>query len=432
MLIALLCMVSGCSLLQEERSGPAGSTDFVWDRLASQLTAALTTKDEAAYLAGFTGAAVDQQRIFFRNVAKVPFDEVSFQPIGRPDANGQLKVAFVHRIRNVDTYAVAERYVWTTQTREESKNQWRMTVSHVAGDTAAPRSYYPAPWDVYDDIEVASSANAVVIASAANAALVKQHSGAAQKAAETNLALWSKNVPPGTPTAQGFVVVLEPDRKVFDAMYREGSQDGGSEAGVAIWFNRHVDDAYTPAPDAESEEEAIRKGPGQGVSRIVVDTSTSFFTAKGNSPGVPSIFEHEIAHALVAPLSGTRRVPEKWLVEGFAQYIEVVNNPQTAKALEAALQGYPFGGHLPDDTEFEDADARVVAASYALGRLAVQFVAEKYGARKAFAMVIDQYTDPRRDVVKASIEKATGMPYDEFEPAWEQWVRAKIPAMGAW
>ncbi|WP_280703184.1 hypothetical protein [Kitasatospora sp. GP82] len=404
------------------RPGPtnlstAGGTP--WQKLADGMTAALSARDEEAFLKPFKGNEVrEKQRKVFRNLVKIPWAAAHWETQFAAPLNGDMMVTFVHQVKGVDSKPVPEVYNWRVEPGGTAPVITAVSGSKDLMGKTSDTSYYPAPWDFYNDLAVENRGNLVVVADSGQAAEVKRDADVLAQAAKDDLAAWNKAAPPapaGRESAPGFFVVLEKRRDVYNKLYAgEGRTNDSLEAGVNM-----------PIPAYDSKD---TKQLESGGSRIVMDTTQSRFASADWKEGVSEIGRHEMGHALVEPF-GTEQVlvqglqdTQMWVVEGFAEYMAYRGKSDLARAdLKASLQGYRFDGTLPESLDFYSNQGQARAAHYALGASALQYMGQKYGEDKVFAFVAAHYADPKQ--YQRQITDATGLTLQQFQTDWAAYVR---------
>ncbi|GAA2254220.1 hypothetical protein GCM10010430_42470 [Kitasatospora cystarginea] len=394
-----------------------------WQKLADGMTTALAAKDEDAFLKPFKGDDVkEKERKVFRNLVKIPWEKASWETEFAAPLNGDMMVTFVHQVKGVDAKPVPEVYNWRVE-----PGQGAPVITAVGGEkdihgNTSNTSYYPAPWDFYDELDVQNRDNLVAVADKGQAGELDRDVDVLAQAAKDDLDAWRKSaptLPTGRQTAPGFFVVLEKNRDVYNKLYAgDGRKNDSLEAGVNMSI---------PAYDSKDSKER-----DSGGSRIVMDTSESRFTSSAWKEGVSEIGRHEMGHAIVAPLS-TEQVlvqglqdTQMWVIEGFAEYMAFRGKDDRARAdLRASLQGYNFDGKLPESLDFYSSQARARSAHYALGASALQYMGQKYGEAKVFAFVAAHYANPKQ--YQQQITDATGLPLQQFESDWAAHVRDAVP-----
>ncbi|MFD7297910.1 hypothetical protein ACFV9W_31890 [Streptomyces sp. NPDC059897] len=399
---------------------------------------ALTGGDKDAYLAPFKGSSAQlkaKQSSLFSNLRKVPFSVSEYQFLkidGRAvdhygaGASASVDVAFVHQVKGADAGPVAEWYRWTVEKKTKDADPQVTAVGPATPELAGfgEMTNYPAPWDAYDEMAVTVKPHTVILSDAAQAADARRYAPYIEKAAQDNLATWKAKGPKSGRTMPGFVVTLEKNRKVYKQMYRQGTRDEGdesiAEAGVSIQM---------PAVSAGGNQAKVDME--NGGARIVMDTAESRFTRPDYAAGVLEISHHELAHTLVEPLTGPDGQAQLWVVEGFAEYMAMRDDPKAAARELRGLKAYyggrfvdPFDGKLPTSDNFHSTIDEENSAHYSLGWLGIRFIAEKYGEDKALAFVAEQYKTPKG--MDAQLRKATGMGMNEFQDAWADYVRKQI------
>ncbi|MGD3108008.1 hypothetical protein [Streptomyces sp. YGL11-2] len=381
---------------------------------------ALKAKDEKAYLASFEGEQLKaQQQKLFRNLIKVPFQVARFEEYPQGHGSGQVPVAFVHQIKGVDAAPVAEQYTFTFKMGPGN----RQVVTGVKGAeepyVGTHGAYYPAPWDVYDDMAVVQKGRVVLISDKQHAADTERFAPYISQAADDDVAAWNRSGADTSQVSKGALVVLEPNRQMYSQFYRAGAKNDSLDAGVTV--------------SVEKFSNAGRSEVEYGGSRIVMDSSLSRFTSPAWKDGVKEIGRHEIAHAMVAVYnhaSGPVHI-DTWVAEGFAAYMESRDDPAAAKTQAArTLKGYKFNPSVypaKDDGEFYAKTLPERAANYTLAQLAIEYMAKKYGEKNAFQFVTAAYTAPLK--TEGSFQQYLGVDYRTFMEGWQQYVRTVVPGM---
>ncbi|MFE7314813.1 hypothetical protein ACFU7T_17280 [Streptomyces sp. NPDC057555] len=396
----------------------ATSTKAVCD----SMNKAIKAKDEKAFLASFEGEQLKaQQQKLFRNLIKVPFQVARFEayPHGSHDS-GEVPVAFVHQVKGADAAPVAEQYTFTFKYEPGHRQVISDAKGSVEPYPGTHGTFYPAPWDVYNDMTVVQKGRVVLISDKQHAADTERFAPYISQAADDDVAAWKRSGADSSKVSKGALIVLEPNRKVYTQFYRVGAKDDSLEAGVNMPI-----DKFTFGVGEESKE--------AGGSRIVMDSSLSRFTSPSWKEGVKEISRHEIAHAMVAVYDQARVLVEvdSWVSEGFAGYMESRDNPAAAK-VEAArtLKGYEFNPSVypVDDAEtFYAKTARERSANYTLARLAIEYMAKKYGEKNAFEFVIAEYVAPTKS--EESFRKYLGVDRQTFMEGWQKYVSNQVPGM---
>ncbi|MFE5817366.1 hypothetical protein [Streptomyces sp. NPDC056479] len=389
-------------------------------------TNALKSGDEDGFLEPFVGAAKNEQRKIFKNLRKLPFTESKYMVLKQTgdgsdeygsDVRLTLDVAFVHQIKGVDVRPVSEWYRWTVEKESESAEPRISQVGGSPGANALANAvYYPAPWDVYDDMYVKRQAHTITISAKKNAADADRFAPIVEDSAKKDLELWGTNTSSVSNTPDGFLVVLEPDRKTYTKLYNNDGSDLGWDAGESV-----------PMPAFNAGYSGDENELQYGGARIKMDTSTSRFTSSAWRAGVGDISRHEIAHALIQPQDpGAYSDDEEnsiraWAVEGFAEYVSHrFDRAQGEERIRGSLAGQEFDGQLPGQ-DFE-LKYDTVGANYALSYLATRFIAEQGGESAFFQFIVDHYRQPKN--LDQQLQNAVGMNEDEFETAWAQYVRS--------
>ncbi|RKE19289.1 hypothetical protein [Streptomyces sp. TLI_171] len=422
-------VVGGVVLVNANRKrmpvSPMAAESGKWQKVADVLTQALAAKDEEAFVKPFAGPAKEKQRLVFRNLLKIPWETARWEAPVAP-MNGQLWVDFVHQVKGVDNLPITERYGWQVLP-VDSGTEVVTDVGGIKGSEGKDLGfgYYPAPWDLYDDLTVQVRDHLVAMAGKDQAAELNRDVDVLARTAKDDLAAWQKYAPAPVGDrkgASGFFVVLEKNRDVYNKLYKgDGKANDSLEAGVNM-------------PMRASDQS--KAGPDEmliGGSRIVMDTTGSRFTSSQWQDGVTDIGRHEMAHAIVAPLltaqpefDGTGN-PRDWVAEGFGEYMALRGRDSLARdEMAAYLQDVRFNGELPGDgAEFYSSDGKQRSANYTLAGDALRFMGSKYGDAKVFSFVAAQYGRPKE--YEQQITAATGQSPAQFQSAWAAHVRAVAP-----
>jgi hypothetical protein len=382
---------------------------------------ALKSGDEGAYLEPFTGEAEKTQKKLFRNLSKIPLEQAEFAVLNQTGsgdndygdgATVSVDVAFVHQIQDVDVRPVFEWYRWVV--KRESKDA-EPEITKVGPSPGAYGSetyvYYPAPWDLHDDMHVVRQAHSLTISDKKYAADTDRFAPYVEKAAKDDIALWETSGPEGTEAPTGFVAVLEPDRDLYNKLYGVSSVEW--ETGQSV-----------PMPTFDAGFGGDEKDLEYGGARIKMDSSTSRFTAATRwQQGVEDISHHEFAHALVQPLeaefSADGEGVRQWVVEGFAEWMALRFDTELASwRIQSNVSGQEFDGKLPD----WGTDGTNASMGYTVSYLAFRFIADEGGDAAALRFVTDHYRAP--DQLDQQLQAAVGMETSKFEAAWAAYVRS--------
>ncbi|CAL9425700.1 hypothetical protein SUDANB145_01942 [Streptomyces sp. enrichment culture] len=396
-----------------------GQTDI--EELLRGRSEALRSGDEDAFLDPFTGAAEKTQQKLFRNLGKIPFAQAEFAVLNQTGsgdddygdgATVSVDVAFVHQIEDVDVRPVSEWYRWVVKRESKDAEPEIIKVGPSPGAYGSETYvYYPAPWDLYDDMHVVRQAHSLTISDKKYATDTDRFAPYVEKAAEDDIGLWEASGPEGTEAPAGFLAVLEPDRDLYNKLY--GTRSVEWEAGQSV-----------PMPTFDAGFGGDEKDLEYGGARIKMDSSTSRFTAATRwQQGVEDISHHEFAHALVQPLeaefsAGDESV-RQWVVEGFAEWMALRFDTELASwRIQSNVSGQGFDGKLPD----WGSDGTSASMGYTVSYLAFRFIAESSGDAAALRFVTDHYGAP--DQLDRQLRAAVGMGTSEFEAAWAAYVRS--------
>ncbi|MEU9889095.1 hypothetical protein [Sphaerisporangium sp. NPDC051011] len=408
---------------EEEPVDPPDSFQLAEDALrqaAEAHTKAFQAGDLDGYLKIFdhgNAGLLRKQTNTFNNLRKLPLGKAAFEV---QDGKGLTKDSFgnwitfsfevtlEHQFEGIDLRPVDEWYRWTVVKADENAPP---TVTKVAGITGTYAGSYPAPWDSWADMSAVTTEHTVVLTHSDQADLGARVAPLAEEAAVADLDFWARNGDPGTPVPARFMIVLAKRRDEQGHLFRHETPKF-YEAGVSISM-----------PSSSAADGYF------GGSRIVVDsTPWHFGDADEGVDAVREIFRHEIAHSLLAPLASEAFAEsgEKWVIEGFAEYIEhhgqsLGDNGRTPET-RAYVRGEgdrPFEGRIPDNDSWELNG--LVGENYQLSGLAIQMIAERYGERKAVEFVLAHYRGAGSD---QALTEVLGIGRQDFERQWAEYVRA--------
>ncbi|MFF5212755.1 hypothetical protein [Streptosporangium sp. NPDC000396] len=398
------------------------------EALLADHTKALNSGDVKAYTKIFdqkNTALVQQQSRTFANLHKLPLTAVSYQARqqqGRAhDSFGRgvkftFDVAFVHQFKGLDLAPVSEWYRWTV-TKASVKAP--IVITKVEGAPApvgeSKTLYYPGPWDIWPDISVVSTDHSIVLAHPKLAARAKQVAPIAEQAAVNDLTFWKKNGGKTDAIPNGFVVALVEGQTQLGNMFRKSK---ANEAGVSIGLF-----AVPSVNDLNSQKLEI------GGTRVVMDTTSPFFRT---AEGTVEIFRHEFAHSTVASfdalkgdlLSGL----DKWVVEGFAEYVANRGHPISTNVRfregQAFVQGRlpaKFQRKLPENIYWDLQG--MTSVNYLLGHLANRYIAERYGEPKLVEFITATYQGGKSE---EALRKVLGTDAESFQRQWAAYVQQQL------
>jgi hypothetical protein len=420
--VVLVLLLAGSVYAVMTLLGRSSTDDAGPDEIATLLaehTGALAKRDLQAFLAPFDPADKDliaRQTTLFHSLNKLPLAEARYEEFGATvstEGTFDVKVSFVHRFDGADPSPVDELYEWT-MTRASPDAALKVTA--VKGGLPTDENsdmvtYYPAPWDRGRPIHVEKTPHTVVIADESLKVEARRYARLAERAAKDNLAAWrAGGVDAKVP--QGFVISLVKGKKDLGSLYRT-TKDTPVESGVAI--------SVRPAGALNGDEIAT--------SRVVIDVGDKYHFAKGDGREL-EIFRHELAHAIVAVLmkragASAFDFPEKWVVEGFAEYLAHGRKPfttsdRTAEARQI-LRSYDYQQDLPNNVSWK-MEGRL-SYNYWLGHSAMSYLADRYGQEKVYQFVAKHYqgapvTKVTRDVL--------GVSYADFEAGWEAHLKSTM------
>ncbi|MFG3688887.1 hypothetical protein [Micromonospora sp. NPDC047740] len=396
--------------------------------LLAEHTRALTKRDEKAFVAPFDPADKDlvaAQTSLYRNLSKLPLADVRFAYLHkgefRPVGGGHevdVTVAFVHRFDGFDLGPVEEWYQWTIA---QAGQDAPLKVIRAGGVPEQRRrdtvTHYPAPWDKWRDIHVERTPHTLLIVDASLRAEAQRYAPIAEQAAADDLAAWRAGGVTGE-TPPGFVISLVKGRSELGSLYRT-TKETPAESGVAI-----------PVPP-EGVLDGDENDPVVGATRVVVDVRDEYHFTRGTRERQLNLFRHEIGHALVGRLTG--RAPgsslvgerERWVVEGFAEYLGHGRKPwltsERTASSRAVIRQTGYSSSLPGGPAW-DLKGRV-EYHYWLGHSAIGYLVERYGEQKMFQLVAEHYRGRPIDTVTRDV---LGVSYEEFEKGWAAYLKAEV------
>ncbi|MEV4619616.1 hypothetical protein AB0J74_13010 [Asanoa sp. NPDC049573] len=424
--VVLVLLLAGSVVAMVTLLGRSSTDDAGSDEIATLLaehTGALAKRDLQAFLAPFDPADEDliaRQTTLFQSLNKLPLAEARYEEFGATvstEGTFDVRVSFVHRFDGADPAPVEELYEWRV-TRAGPDAPLKVIAVKGGLPTDENRdmtTYYPAPWDRGRPIHVEKTPHTVVVADESLKAEARRYARLAERAATENLAAWrAGGVDAKVP--QGFVISLVKGKKDLGSLYRT-TKDTPIESGVAI-----------PIPPAGAIDGTAQQEVA--TSRVVIDVADKYHFGNGDDRKL-EIFRHELAHAIVAvlikrgPGATAFDGPEKWVVEGFAEYFAHGRKPfttsdRTAEARQI-LRSYDYQQDLPGNVSWK-MEGRL-SYNYWLGHSAMSYIADRYGEKKVYQFVAEHYRG-------APIDRATrdvlGVPYEDFEAGWAAHLRSAM------
>ncbi|MDI2126403.1 hypothetical protein [Yinghuangia seranimata] len=381
--------------------------------LATAQSAALSGGNVDAFLAPYdqTGAAsadlLAERRRTFANLRLIPFDRAEFRwdRVASGALSGRdtgpvaadVEVSFVHQISGVDAAPVAEVYVWTL---ERAAIGAPLRITKVRGSSGRGGGY-PAAWDLAELVK-ADRPHVIMLAAAADQGKLGTWADRAEGAAKRDLELWKG--PDGIRSR--FIVFASPDDDTFAKAYGPGMPKG-----VVAFCAPLVGDG------------------SRGSGTVVGSRLTWNSRAKGttSAEGQSGVMRHEMGHALMDAFENTRGAEAPlWVVEGFAEYLEWVDRfgEYYVPAARDYVRSGEFTGKLPGDKDLYGEDPESSGINYHLAMTAIRYIADKYGAGKAFEFVVAVYREPT--AVESALQAATGLDMATFQSKWAQWVKSHV------
>ncbi|MEV4536704.1 hypothetical protein AB0J82_23255 [Asanoa sp. NPDC049518] len=423
--VVLVLLLAGSVIALVTLLGRPSADDAPPDEIAALLaehTGALAKRDLQAFLAPFDPADEDlvaRQTTLFHSLNKLPLAEARYEEFGATvstEGTFDVQVSFVHRFDRADPTPVEELYEWTMTKASPGA---ALKVTAVKGALAIEKrdktTYYPAPWDRGRPIHVEKTPHTVVIVDESLKAEARRYARLAERAATENLAAWrSGGVDAKVP--QGFVISLVKGKKDLGSLYRT-TKETPIESGVAI-----------PVPpvgaiDGTAEQEVA-------TSRVVIDVADRYHFGQGEERKL-EIFRHELAHAIVAvlikrgPAATAFDGPDKWVVEGFAEYLAHGRKPFTTSDRTAEgrqiLRSYNYQEDLPNNVSWKMEGRQ--SYHYWLGHSAMSYLADRYGQKKVYQFVAAHY---RGASVGTATRDVLGVSFTDFEAGWAAHLRSAM------
>ncbi|AGZ43919.1 hypothetical protein [Actinoplanes friuliensis] len=389
------------------------------DTLANDRSTALVKGDLDDFLAPLDPAAttmITKERQLFANLKKIKFARAQYAPfdqVGRTaDRFGRavtvnLDVAFVHQIDGFDTDPVEEWYRWTV-VKKDAKAPLVITAIGPAPADAVSNSesvMYPAPWDKWPDMQVVKTEHTLFLVDKPMLGKTRKYAPVAETAARRVLADW-KASGVDAPVFDRFVSSLVPTRAQLGSLYQVIKGET-TEAGRMMPMSTYGSDRRV------------------GGTRSLFDAGSGFFSGGDTA----EIFRHEYAHAAVEALNANDNPdagiwgPERWIIEGFAEYVANrgrptvgIRGPSAAKLVRS-----DFKGTLPAAVAWDVPDSAVMNYHYYLGHQAFRFMAKKYGSNKVFEFTATYYRGGQS--LDEVFQKVLGTSRSAFESQWASFVR---------
>lgn len=390
-------------------AGGAGITTADLTNLITRLNKALTSGDKAGYVACHAGAAVTQAGTTFDNMREITFEHCAYQLIGQggrdfnagAGASTTVDVALVHQISGVDLYPLPEWYRWTVTHAGPGAP---LAITAVTGSPSVAGQdkwvYYPAIWDSPNPIHVVTRPGLVLGAdNAADGAVLDASVDQIAAAVAANRHNWTRNG--GTSkVAPGLMAIGTSNRTAFYNWYSGKANQYGNEAGLAI-----------PIVTAASMDAPGQVTPLIGGCRVVMDLTSTYFTAPSGETNAGTLGGHEDFHNIMFSIL-TASLPSipYWAVEGLAEYFST-----QAHAIQDYLE-LPYlrtfaagsggeqwdGASLPTDGQVYNADPTVMGGSYALSAMAIYCIAAQKGLAGVVAFAQRNFVVPSTDGVSGS------------------------------
>jgi hypothetical protein len=151
----------------------------------------------------------------------------------------------------------------------------------------------------------------------------------------------------------------------------------------------------------------------------------------GSAADLANTIQHEMGH--VASLGsinadgGMRETnAEKWVKEGFAEYVAYYPESATASERRSEVHQLMHGSHRPKNTldfEAKDGTALQVSQFYGYSHFAIDCLAQKYGLDKMIKFATDAMR--HNQSTAAAMQDAFGLPQKTVETACEAWISQK-------
>ena len=408
-----------------------GPTDAVVAALNRTRGAALLAGDERAFLAGLDPAAgplLDSQRLLLANLRQLDVTAVSLvtQPADRSTkvGDGTFDVPVTHVVRlaadsGPDGVGAAETYTYRYRRRGDG---WVVTAVTPTATSVL------APWSV-TRVTVAKAPGIWLVADA-TAPEVAGYAQAAVTEAATVHRLWGQRF-----SLPGAVLCFTRDDAAFRSWFSQkdhpvavAALEGLSSGGRYAYPSGEAYTAETPAVRVSVQLQAVEEQLGPiGASRdAALETRL--------------VIRHELVHAItgrLAPRSDGLGYltgdSVRWALEGFARFVEHLDQPARQRAGEALVRDGVrrglFAGRPPAAKTFYDTP--VIGFHYELSSTVFEFVRR----RRDLAAAVTFYDDCHRvadldelpflgtKAFDQACRTATGLAAPAFLQQWSSYVR---------
>jgi hypothetical protein len=412
-LLVAAALVAACLTGCSSASSSAPTAAQI-DAMLSHHGAAVLAHSTSAFLADVdpNRAAADfrsRQAAQIANLARLPLTSWSYRAGSFATDSGALAAArsrlggpvqivdvtLTYQLRGVDAQPSVHDLWWTFVTRHGRV--------YLAGDSdLAPSGgvSWKAPWDFGPIVAQAGQA-CLVLAHPAQAAQLPMLAASVDAAVAVVAGVlptgWSRSV----------AVLVPGTQDEFAAQVQDGQDTALSDI------------------DAETTFDSIGSTDGPTGARIVINPGQ---LDRLSAIGVRIVLQHEITH--VATAGYTALGTARWIVEGLAEYVGNLGNPQSVPAaapeLASALRhGATLPATLPDDSDFSGSSA---AQAYQEAWLAFRYLAQRSGQAGAvrFYRLVASSDLPTDQAVAAGLQTVLHESTAAFTAQWRSYVLAAL------
>jgi hypothetical protein len=267
-----------------------------------------------------------------------------------------------------------------------------------AGDAALVTG---APWQL-TALHLTRSGD-VIIGGDASVPDLDRFMAVAAQASQQVRKVWGRR-----PAPRALMVFLTRDEKTMESWYGDG--DFAARADGVAHYSVPVDGQLAP----RSRDTFAGAPVTVNVASTLLDTT----------PLV--VLEHEFAHAISAMAVRPGSIP-KWVLEGFAVWMSVLDDPQRQRALWTMLRlgSAGFTGELPADQSFYSGSPEDVGFHYALGFSVFSLLAQRWGDQKAVEIYSTLVSGRESGLPDGGIDHVLsdqGIDPHEFRASWRRYV----------
>lgn len=407
--VAAAALVPGCS-----SANTAAPTLADVRSLLARHAAAVLHHDRAAYAQDLDSA--DKAASFrtrqldaYANLVRLPLQSWSYRIESRTQEHAAeaaakrrygsgaiiVQIALRYALRGVDRIPTSHDLWWTFV-----RHNGRVVIAADDGLANAGGASWQGPWD-FGPLTVLRGAHSLVLGHADNAAALPQIKATVEAAVPVVSSVW------GTAWSQDVAVVV-PD----------SDQELLAEAGQSSQLTTQI------AAAAVSDGADPLSGAVYG-QRLIVNPAA---LARLRTLGQRITIQHEITH--IASARSTTGASPQWLVEGFADYVGNLGNPQPVTTIASELRADVRRGKvpaaLPPAAQFstDGSAAQAYEGSWLACRLIAHLVGQS-GLVRFYRLVGASPLDPDRataDVLRQVLHETTA----QFTTRWRSYVEAQL------